>query len=146
MPRTRSFAHQVEIDAPPADVWRALTDSDLLRRWLGGAEVRSTWRPGDPISFEGVLAGTAYHDRGTVVEAHPGRLLRYDHWSELSRGPDTPEARSLITFELSPANGGTRLTMTHERLERGTSEKHARFFWGVALHALKELVPSLTRS
>jgi uncharacterized protein YndB with AHSA1/START domain len=37
---TRGYAHLVEVDAPPARVWRALTDPSLIRIWTGGeAEV-----------------------------------------------------------------------------------------------------------
>lgn len=37
---TRGYAHLVEIEAPPARVWRALTDVGLIRIWSGAdAEV-----------------------------------------------------------------------------------------------------------
>jgi len=33
---TRGYAHLVEIEAPIARVWRALTDADLIAIWSGG--------------------------------------------------------------------------------------------------------------
>ena len=33
---TRGYAHLVEIEAPIARVWRALTDADLIKIWSGG--------------------------------------------------------------------------------------------------------------
>ncbi len=32
---TRGYAHLLELDVPPARVWRALTDPRLVRVWLG---------------------------------------------------------------------------------------------------------------
>jgi uncharacterized protein YndB with AHSA1/START domain len=32
---TRGYAHLVELDVPPARVWRALTDPRLVRIWIG---------------------------------------------------------------------------------------------------------------
>ena len=41
------------VDAPPSDVWKAITDPVRLKRFFFGAEVESGWQPGDPIRMRG---------------------------------------------------------------------------------------------
>ena len=60
---------------PPARLWRAITDSDELTRWMGY-----------PMRVEMRVGGEYYADfartgggglAGVIVKAEPGRLLRY---------------------------------------------------------------------
>jgi hypothetical protein len=41
-----------------------------------------------------------YRERGTVLAIEREKLLKYSHWTELSRLPDAPENRTVITFSL----------------------------------------------
>ena len=141
MPATTSFTTEIEIAAPPAAVWSALTQQSGRRRWLNDAEVTSSWTPGAPIAIDVVLEGREWHDRGTVVEAEPGCLLSYSLWSEVSRRSDVPEHRSIVTFRLAGLDGGgTLLQLMHARLTAGAAGSHAAFFWPVALRGLRDLV------
>jgi uncharacterized protein YndB with AHSA1/START domain len=145
MPPAEPFRTEVVIDAATDAVWNALVDRDSLRLWMNRAEVTSGWEPGAAISIDVVLEGVVRHDRGTVLEAEPGRRLRYSHWSEISRRPDTPATRSIVTFDLealpTPEVGanrvGTLLRVTQEGLTAGTAAHHGAFFWRVALVALR---------
>jgi uncharacterized protein YndB with AHSA1/START domain len=146
MPAAEPFLAQVLIDASPDAVWHVLVDRDALRLWMNHADVTSTWEPGATITFDVVLEREVRHDRGTVLDAEPGHRLRYSYWSEISRRPDTPTARSIVTFELEnepatgPANRApTRLTITQENLTAGAAAHHGSFFWRVALEALRSV-------
>ena len=142
MPAAEPFVAQVLIDASPDTVWHALVDRDSLRLWMNHAEVSSTWEPGATITFDVVLEREVRHDRGTVLELEPGRRLRYSYWSAISRRPDSPAARSIVTFELEPEPStglATRLTVTQENLTAGTVARHASFYWHVALEALRSV-------
>ena len=78
---------ECELPDPPEKVWRALTEPDLLARWLTDAE---------PESVE--------HE---VVLEEPHRLLRLA-WR------DGREVESLVTFELErTSTGGTNLRVVH---------------------------------
>jgi len=51
MPETTARA-SVEIQAPPEQVWDALTDPAKIRTYfMGNADVTTTWKVGDPITF-----------------------------------------------------------------------------------------------
>jgi len=85
---TRGYAHLVEIDAPPARVWRALTDAALIRIWTG-AEALVDARQGG--LYRVGRAG------GRVVDAHidifdVNRRLRLIYMSE----PRLPPCDSAI--------------------------------------------------
>ncbi|MGC5021837.1 SRPBCC family protein [Micromonospora sp. DT47] len=90
----------------PAKVWRALTDSDLLARWLMPNDLvplvgrrftlRTTPRGQD---FDGVV-------HGEVLAVEPLRLLR---WSWRGGGLDT-----MVTWTLVPEGRGTRLFLEHD--------------------------------
>jgi uncharacterized protein YndB with AHSA1/START domain len=133
----------IDIAASAAAVWRALTEPEKIATWMGGARVESAWHVGSEIAFTGKLPGRAepYRDRGTVLELERERLLRYSHWAELSRLPDTRENRTTITFDLDAIDGQrTRVGVRHEGFPSDAAYRHARFFWGHALADLKDLV------
>jgi hypothetical protein len=69
---------------------------------MNGANVQSDWQVGSPIAFSGELLGKPYQDHGTVLASEPGRRIAYSHWSELSRRPDTPDVRSIVSISIEP--------------------------------------------
>ena len=58
---------QCEIDAPPEKVWRALTDPELIKKYMFGSEVKTDWKPGSPITWTGEFEGRAYEDKGEII-------------------------------------------------------------------------------
>ena len=132
----------VEIAAPTHHVWRALIDPDMITKWMAGANVESIWELGSDITFSGTMPNfnKKYRDRGTVLAVEREKLLQYSHWSEMARIPDLPENRTIITFFLEPVDEKTRLTMHQENFHNEVEYKHANFFWGVALHVMKNLL------
>jgi uncharacterized protein YndB with AHSA1/START domain len=132
----------IEIFASTNDVWRALTESEKIAQWMGGARVESKWGPGSDITFIGEMPNfnKTYHDRGTVLAIEREKLLKYSHWTELSRLPDEPENRTVITFSLEWTGAATSLTVRHERFYSEAAYKHANFFWGFALTDVKNLL------
>jgi uncharacterized protein YndB with AHSA1/START domain len=132
----------VEISASTNDVWRALTEPDKIAQWMGGARVESKWEIGGEITFIGEMTNfnKTYHDRGTALTIECEKLLKYSHWTALSRLPDASENRTLITFSLDWTSHATRLTVRHECLYSEAAYKHADFFWGIALTDVKNLL------
>jgi uncharacterized protein YndB with AHSA1/START domain len=138
----KSVQHSIRIRGKPSVVWDTLLDPIKIAGWMGGARVESTWHPGGAISFTGTFHGRRYQDRGTVLACEPERLLRYNHWSALSRLPDSEERRTVITLTLRPEGDETDLQVRHDNLASYAAFGHARFFWRNALHDLKGIVES----
>lgn len=98
--RDTTLSLEYEIDAPPRTVWRALTDPELLARWLPGARLARGGDDAEPRPGEDVFMH--------VVAFTPLREISYG-WRDGDAVGD-----SVVTFRLTP-NGaaGTILRIIH---------------------------------
>ena len=106
--RDTAVRREIEVEAPPADVWNALTRPELLEQWLE-AEVELDPRPGGTGRF--VSAG-GEHRLARVDDVDEGRRLAFTWWPD--DGGDEPASR--VEFVLTPLQGGTRLVVTESPL------------------------------
>jgi uncharacterized protein YndB with AHSA1/START domain len=98
---SRSHQNEIEIAAPPADVWRALTEGEELARWFAvAAEVV----PGEGGCWKVSWDESPLMELGRFVVWQPDKHLRLgssgdrdDHYSKLVQD-----------FELVALDGGTR--------------------------------------
>ena len=81
---------QCEIDAPPEKVWRALTEPELIKKYMFGSEVKTDWKPGSPITWKGEFEGRTYEDKGEIISFEPGQRLEVTHFSPLTGQEDRP--------------------------------------------------------
>ncbi len=114
-----------EIRASPERVFRALTDPrDLARWWTGIGGIRNAQfdlRPGGKYQYEFRMEGeTTCVVHGEVREVDPPRRLVMTWLS-----PEYPTLETLLSFDLEPTAGGTRLTLRHSGLtEPGSCRDH----------------------
>ncbi len=127
------------INAEPARVWAALTDPEVVSRAFFGATVDTDWQVGSPITFSGEWQGRSFQDKGEVVRVEPDRVLRFTHFSPLSGQPDVPENYHTVTFELSPRDGGTEVTLSQSNAGSEEERKHSEDNWAQVLDSLKRL-------
>ena len=130
----------VAVDAPRAEVWKALVDSATVEKYMFGAKVASDWREGSPITWSGEWQGRPYRDKGTVLEARPERRLRYTHFSPLSGLPDVPESYHTVTIELSGEGRKTRVTLAQDKCPSEQARKEYEKNWAAMLASLKKVV------
>lgn len=124
------------VTATPADVWRALTDASVLKRYFFGADVKSTWQPGSPITWEGEFHGKKFKDKGTIVAVEPQRRLEMTHWSPLSSLEDRPENYHTLVWEIEPQGRSTQVRLTQRNLT-GVAPADARKSWQPVMEGLK---------
>ena len=108
----------VECDLPeaPEKVWRALTEPEIVAAWLMPNDIKA--ETGHRFSL-----GTEGRIDCMVLEAEPGRLLRYSWREHGAAGSEQASGfDSIVTFELTrAANGGTHLRVVHDGFVTATT-------------------------
>jgi len=129
---------RIQIDAPRARVWAALTDPAQVARYLHGTTMVTDWQVGGPITWSGEWKGRAYQDKGTVLIFEPQRRLQTTHWSPLGGSADEPENYHTVTYELTADGPTTTLTLTQDNnATQEEADAMAEHNWGPVLEALK---------
>ncbi|HEX5429985.1 MAG TPA: SRPBCC domain-containing protein [Patescibacteria group bacterium] len=131
---------ETTINAPIEKVWQTLTDPELVKQWLFGTEMSvSEWAVGGKISYKGVWEGKTYEDKGEILELVPEQKLASTYWSGMSGLPDVPENYQKVSYILSEANDGTKLTIIQEGNPTEESAKHSESNWNTVLESFKKL-------
>ncbi|MEU0400806.1 SRPBCC family protein [Streptomyces sp. NPDC006197] len=146
-----SFVYTTYIRTTPEELWQALTDPELTRRYWGVA-FESEWTPGAPMVWDENGRRTEDPEQ-VVLEAEPGRLLSYTWhtftpaWAEAVRLEDEAyerlvrERRSRVTFVIEPSGDMVKLTVTHGDLEPdGTIKELIGEGWPALISSLKSLL------
>jgi uncharacterized protein YndB with AHSA1/START domain len=125
------------IKAPPAKVWAAITQPEQMVQWWGpdaGPTLSAVAdvRPGGRFSVVfRLLNGDEHNPTGIYQEVVPGKKLVFTwEWA------GAPERESLVTFRLEPFDGGTQLTLIHERLPDEEARKSHEAGWNGLLDKL----------
>jgi uncharacterized protein YndB with AHSA1/START domain len=130
---TRTFEHTLTVDRPRAEVFRALTDADELKRWWitdgtsdprAGGRYRYEWKMADPAN-DHVQEG-AYDD---VVD---GERIAYP-WSG-------PGGDSRVTVTLSERDGATQVSLVHEGIAEDDQFERYEQGWTAFLANLKSVL------
>ncbi|MDX6247247.1 MAG: hypothetical protein QOF10_607 [Kribbellaceae bacterium] len=129
---------ETEISAAPAQVWDVLTDPEQVKKFMFGAEVKTDWQKGSPITWQGVYEGKEYEDKGEILEVDPGRLLKVTHYSPLSGQPDVPENYHTLTYELTDRGTTTHLSLSQDNNASEEEAEHSRGMWEMLVGGVKE--------
>lgn len=142
-----------EIDAPPALIWKAWTEPELLVRWWAPRPIETKVldmdvRPGG--AFNTVMydpEGNEYPCGGCYLEVIENQRLA---WTDALEAGFRPSKEPFFTAILTLADLGGGRTLYTARAVHGTEEnriKHEEmgFFdgWGTALNQLVALLPEL---
>ena len=128
------IAMEFDLPHPPAKVWRALTDPQLLEKWL----MANDMRPNIGQTFTFKAPPTEWWDgivRCKVLESDPNKRLRYS-WE--SAGVDT-----VVTWTLTPTkSGGTKLALEQSgfRPDQTQAFEGARQGWQRMLDELQKVL------
>jgi uncharacterized protein YndB with AHSA1/START domain len=125
--KKHSHIYQIAIRTSPEKLWRALTDGDATEQYYFNTRIDGDWRAGGAYRYLtsaggiGALtnAGEPMID-GVVLVCDPPRKLVMTFrplWTEAGASAPT----SKVTFDLEPMGPITRLTLTHDELERDSA-------------------------
>ena len=111
------------IEGDPEQVWEALLDPEKIRQYYLGAEVKTDWKVGSPITWKGEWDGKTYSDKGEVLDVQPSRHLSYSHWSPMTQTEDVAENYHQIDIDLGKVVGGTKVRLRQSNLMGGVTEE-----------------------
>jgi uncharacterized protein YndB with AHSA1/START domain len=131
---------KIDIQAPPARVWDALVNPELVKVYLYGAQIVSNWKVGSPIYYRGEWKGKPYEDKGIILAIEPGKLLKVTHYSPLSGLPDVPENYHVVTYAVTPAGGHSTLTITQANNRDQAEVDESTGTWTTILGGIKTLL------
>ena len=139
---SKEFVANVEADmkAPPDQVWEALVTPEIIKQYMFGATVTSSFHVGEPIVWKGEWKGKPYEDRGKILELEPERVLSYSHFSPLEGKPDKPENYHTVRIELSKRKGGTHVSLSQDKNPNDEAREHAEKNWRTMVDGLKKVV------
>jgi len=114
MSETHAITVEKLLPYAPEKIWRTLTRSDLISKWLmpndfaAAVGHRFTFRAKPMGDWDGVV-------HCEVLACEPPRLLRYSWKGGSSANPDRGSPLdTTVTWTLTPAEGGTEVRMVHE--------------------------------
>jgi uncharacterized protein YndB with AHSA1/START domain len=137
---TDRIVKTVVLQAPLERVWQAISDAREFGSWFGmalegpfvaGNRVSGTIAP---TQVDPAVAATQAPFAGTpivldVEAVEPLRRFAY-RWSPDIDGGTTHATSTLVTFELEPVDGGTRLTITESGFDAIPLERRATVWAG----------------
>jgi len=133
---TRSLVIEREMPHPAEKIWRALTQGPLIEEWL----MKNDFEP---------QVGHRFNFRSTPVPNWDGvinaEVLVVEPHSRLSYSWATMGSTSVVTWTLTPTDGGTHLRMeqTGFRSEQDAAYKGATYGWTKFIGNMEQLVGRL---
>ena len=117
---TDSVVVECDLPEPPAQVWRALTEPELLSAWLMPNDIRP--EVGARFTFQADAEADSGPIECEVLAVEPQRLLRYSWRGEEDKRDASDRALdSTVTFVLAERpDGGTHLRLVHDGFPIGT--------------------------
>jgi uncharacterized protein YndB with AHSA1/START domain len=135
--RTMEKVFEIYIKTTPEQLWEAITDSDMRRRYNFGVGVDTDWSPGSHYSGIHPKAPGALLEGENLEVQRPNRLVQSFTalWGENVKS----EGTSRVTWEIEQVEDSCRLTVTHDQLREGAnSELYGG--WPMILSGLKTLL------
>ena len=126
---------EIYIKTTPERLWKAITDTEMRRKYTFGAVVSSDWTPGS--RYEGLGMGTPIFE-GENLEVDPPRRLVHTMIAFFSEEAKA-EGTSRVTWDIEPVGDSCRLTVTHDQLRDGANEQ-LYGGWPMILSGLKTLL------
>ncbi len=123
----REFAH------PPEAVFRAWTENDALRKWMGPGEIKAPEAHLEACKGGSLTIPMVHPDgqvmtaRGKILETVPNKKLRFS-WAWDQEDGSAGQVME-ITLEFVPIESGTRLTLHQVNFLDAEARDHHRSGW-----------------
>ena len=140
MKKDLSVRKTVKINVNASKVWDAITNPKMIKKYLFGTQVITSWKIDSEIIFQGNWEGKKFRDKGIIKKMEIEKLFQYTYWSVFSGLDDKEENYSLVTFELSGDDKITKLTVSQKGFANKSSQEHSDKGWSIVLKKIKEIL------
>ena len=128
---TFTATRSISISTTPTKIWETITNPELVKQWMFGAEVESDWQKGGTLIYKGEWNGTPFEDHATIVDIEPEKLLKATY----SKNNNT------VTYEITTeSDNQTKLTITQDNNPTQEEADKMTENWGMTLEAIKKLL------
>lgn len=144
---------QIEIAAPVARVWQALTDSRQFGEWFR-VKLEGPFVAGQPVGGQLTYPGYEYLRMEVVVkEIKPETYFSYT-WHPYAVDPKvdySQETPTLVEFRLEPIKGGTLVKVSESGFDKIPSVRRSEAFrmnsngWAQQMENIKDYVAKNTK-
>jgi uncharacterized protein YndB with AHSA1/START domain len=129
---------EATLDAPPAEVWAALTEPSRLAAWFWPWQPRISFSPSEGAAYsieaEHPASGALAVD-GRILAAEPEERLAFT-W----RWTDEPGPTTEVDIRLGELGDGTQIVVRHRRIELESTADDFRVAWTDLITRLAEYV------
>jgi len=120
-PSTDRIERQITLKAPPARVWRALSNAEEFGNWFGAKLKGQTFAPGNHVKGNITIPGYEHIVFDVTIDRmEPERLLSW-RWHPAAIDPAydySKEPTTLVVLELKEIAGGTLLTVVESGFDQ----------------------------
>jgi uncharacterized protein YndB with AHSA1/START domain/biotin operon repressor len=128
---------EIYIKTTPEQLWEAITNAEMRRKYSFGVGIESDWKPGSRYESVHPEAGITIAE-GENIEVDPPRRL-VQSFNALWSDDVKREGTSRVTWEIEPVEDSCRLTVTHDQLRDGANDE-LYGGWPQILSGLKTLL------
>lgn len=140
MSRALISKSSIHINAPSSEIWEALVNLEIAKKYFFGAEIVTDWKEGSPIKFKGEFKGNKYEEKGVLLNVNPNSILQYSHWSHFDGLADEPHNYRTWTFEIIEDNSTNLLSISEDNIPTEKQKNRSDEFWEEVLIKIKSLV------
>nr|WKN38976.1 SRPBCC domain-containing protein [Tunicatimonas sp. TK19036] len=140
---------EITIQAPASEVWAALINPNLTRKYMFGCEVICNWEKGTPLLWKGAEDGVIYV-KGTLLDFEPGEKLSFTVFDPNANYEDVPSNYLTATYTLESNRDVTLLNVTQGDYaavadgEKRYQDTMAQGGWSAVLQTIKSLAENKT--
>jgi DNA-binding transcriptional ArsR family regulator/uncharacterized protein YndB with AHSA1/START domain len=133
--KTMTKVFEIYIKTTPERLWKAITDTEMRRKYTFGAVVTSDWTKGS--RYEGSGQGVPIFEGENLEVEAPRRLVQSFRalWGEDVKS----EGTSRVTWEIEPVGDSCLLKVTHDQLREGANDQ-LYGGWPMILSGIKTLL------
>lgn len=129
----------VKFNAEISNVWEALTNPEITKKYFFNCEAISDWKVGSPIIFKMTSDGKEIVAvKGIVTAIEQERLL--EHTCFASEFENVPSKHTTVTYKLSSENDITKLSVTQGDFGDEETYNHTDASWNHVLNGLKMII------